>query len=51
MDKGKGNLVWGILLIVFGGIFLAMTLLKVSIWDVLDEFWPLIFLLGSAASM
>lgn len=49
MDKGKGNLVWGVLLIVFGGIFLAMTLLRVSIWDVLDEFWPIIFLLGSAA--
>jgi hypothetical protein len=49
MEKGKGNLVWGVLLVVFGGILLVMTLLQVSIWDVLDEFWPVIFLLGSAA--
>lgn len=49
MDKGKSSLTWGVLLIAFGGIFLAMTLLGVTVRDVLDQFWPMIFLLGAVA--
>jgi hypothetical protein len=36
----RDSLVWGIILIVIGGIFLLETL-DVEVWDTVARFWPI----------
>jgi uncharacterized membrane protein HdeD (DUF308 family) len=43
-QKRKDPLIWGILLITLGVLFL----LKVDIWYVLAHFWPVILILWGA---
>jgi len=43
-QKRKDPLIWGILLIILGVLFL----LKVDIWYVLAHFWPVILILWGA---
>jgi len=47
-DKKKGNsLVWGIILIVFGVLFL-LDQFNVDIWDSVWRFWPVILIIWGA---
>jgi LiaI-LiaF-like transmembrane region len=47
-DKKKGNsLVWGIILIVFGLLFL-LDQFNVDIWDAVWRFWPVILIVWGA---
>jgi uncharacterized membrane protein HdeD (DUF308 family) len=43
-QKRKDPLIWGILLITIGVLFL----LKVNVWYVLAHFWPVILILWGA---
>lgn len=47
-DKKKGNsLVWGIILIVFGVLFL-LDQFNIDIWDSVWRFWPVILIIWGA---
>ena len=47
-DKKKGNsLVWGVILIIFGFIFL-LDQFNVDIWDAVWRFWPVILIIWGA---
>jgi len=47
-DKRKGNtLVWGVILIVFGFLFL-LDQFNVDIWDSVWRFWPVILIIWGA---
>ncbi len=47
-DKRKGNsLVWGVILIIFGFIFL-LDQFNVDIWDAVWRFWPVILIVWGA---
>lgn len=47
-DKRKGNsLVWGVILIIFGFIFL-LDQFDVDIWDAVWRFWPVILIIWGA---
>jgi hypothetical protein len=47
-DPKKGNsLVWGVILIVFGFIFL-LDQFNVDIWDAVWRFWPVVLIVWGA---
>jgi len=47
-DKKKGNsLVWGVILIIFGFIFL-LDQFNVDVWDAVWRFWPVILIIWGA---
>jgi LiaI-LiaF-like transmembrane region len=47
-DKKKGNsLVWGVILIVFGLLFL-LDQFNIDIWDAVWRFWPVILIIWGA---
>ncbi|MCJ7681763.1 MAG: DUF5668 domain-containing protein [Candidatus Aminicenantes bacterium] len=43
VQRQRDALVWGIILIVFGGIFLLHNL-DIEVWDSLSRLWPLILI-------
>ncbi|MBU1187320.1 MAG: hypothetical protein KKD56_02390 [Acidobacteria bacterium] len=43
VQRQRDTLVWGIILIVFGGIFLLHNL-DIEVWDSLSRLWPLILI-------
>jgi hypothetical protein len=49
-QKHRDTLIWGIILIVIGGIFLLETL-HVSVWHYVWRFWPLIFIAWGASKL
>jgi hypothetical protein len=49
-QRTRDTLVWGIILIVLGGIFLLETL-HVQIWHSIWRLWPLVFVAWGASKL
>lgn len=45
--KKNGSLVWGVILIVFGVLFL-LDQFDIDVWDAVWRFWPVILILWGA---
>jgi hypothetical protein len=49
-QKHRDTLIWGIILIVVGGIFLLETL-HVRVWHYVWRLWPVIFIVWGASKV
>jgi hypothetical protein len=49
-QKHRDSLVWGIILIVIGGIFLLETM-HVRVWHYVWRLWPVIFIVWGASKL
>jgi hypothetical protein len=49
-QKNRDSLVWGIILIVIGGICLLETF-HVHVWNTIWRFWPVIFILWGGSKL
>ncbi len=46
-SKHRDSLIWGIILIVLGGIFL-LEQFNINVWDEVWRFWPVILIIWGA---
>lgn len=46
-QKHRDSLIWGIILIVLGGIFL-LEQFNIDVWDEIWRFWPVILIIWGA---
>jgi hypothetical protein len=46
-DRKSGSLVWGVVLIAFGVLFL-LDQFHIDVWDAVWRFWPVILILWGA---
>ena len=44
-EEGRGNWLFGLILLLIGGIFLIENYTDIEIWDELWKFWPVILLI------
>ncbi len=49
-QKHRDSLVWGIILVIVGGLFLLESL-HIHIWEYVWKFWPVIFILWGASKL
>jgi hypothetical protein len=49
--RRSDRLVWGLILIAVGAIFLLQNVMNIEVWDYAWKFWPLILILWGAQKL
>jgi len=49
--RRRDRLVWGLILIAVGVIFLLQNVMNIEVWDYAWKFWPLILILWGAQKL